>query len=181
MKNFVNYFAIAIALTMIAPQIAEASFAFTVVPPNLTVGNLGSAKIRIFGTNNDTMAASTLTILPSTLTLIADQGLSTENMGFTATSNGIAGSIVTTFTSPGAVAAGDSVEIASITFTDTVGGTLENPIVGSFDLGFGFQTDSGDFGGFGTSIQVTAIPEPATLATVGLVVGTCVCRRRRKS
>ena len=183
MKKLANYFAVAAALTLIAPQIAEASFIFSVVPANVTVGNLGSTKVRIFGTNNNA-SLSTLTIVPSSLVLIADQGLSTENSGTTVNSNGISGSIVTTFTSPGAVAAGATVEIASLDFTDTVGGTIEDPVIGSFDLGFGFTSDTnGDFdaGGFGTSIQVTAIPEPATLATVALVVGTCVTRRRRKS
>ena len=173
MKNF-TFISTFIFALLISTQ-AFASWAFFVIPNPLNLLTSESGEVGVFATNNFT----------TTETLVINTG---NNFGFSAPAFG------TNVTGPGGingevapvnnnqvVSPGETVLLTNITFTDTVGGTLDNPSSDEFDITFNFNSESAQpFNLFGTTIAVTAVPEPATVATAGLVIGSCLFRRRRR-
>lgn len=158
------------------PAVSHGEWAFSIVPANLTVfDTTGMGSVSIFATN-DFNTVETLTLNAGDNIEFSSPGTGTNVLG----PNGINGVVSTN--NGLSISPGETVELATLTFTDTVGGTPSNPLVDQFVFGFLFQSESApEFSNvFAGSINVTAIPEPATIASVALVFGVCIGRRRRK-
>ena len=176
MKNYL-YLCLTLVVGIVAlSQPATASLAFDVGPSTTTLGTFGSQTFSITATNG--MATDvTLNLLPDSIELTVD-----GNTGANVTGNeGINGQVSMLVSDSTLVAANGTVEIATITFTDTLGGTPSVPRTDVFSTGFFFGVDApatllnfagGDF-------TVNAIPEPVTALTFIVGLGLISQRRRR--
>ena len=173
MKNF-TFISTFIFALLISTQ-AFASWAFFVTPNPLNLLTSGAGEVGVFATNNFT----TTEIL--VINTGNDFGFSAPGSGANVTGlSGING-VVEPVTNNQEVSPGETVLLTNIRFTDTAGGTIDNPLSDEFDITFSFNSESTEpFNLFGTTIVVTAVPEPATVATAGLVIGSCLFRRRRR-
>ena len=155
-------------------QTVVASLAFDLGPSTTTLNAFGSQTFSITATNGMTTDV-TLNILPDTIELAVD-----GTAGINVTGNqGINGQVSMLISDSTLVAANSSIEIATVTFTDTLG--TSDPRTDVFSTGFFFGVDApatllnfagGDF-------TVNAVPEPLTAVTFMFGLGLISHRRRR--
>ena len=144
-----------------------------------------------------TVGTTTQLVFNATNTYGANQNLSVNSgfglpftlpaSGTNITSNGINGVINLNPGLDGAgsfitVADGQTVTIATMDFTNVGGGTGSNPLFENFQFAaFVTQSSAPFFQNVVFDFAVTAVPEPATAATFGLMVGSAMVYRRRRS
>ena len=168
MKKYIAL--LALAIFCVSPSATFGAWSFSIAPSLVIYNSNGSVTTSVFATHTFT---DDQTIFSATV----DFSGATSETG----ANGIEGT-VTSFGATGTVSANTAIEIGTLTFTDNVGGTGQNPVIDSFDVNASIVSIGNGVNLFEDvlSIEITAIPEPATLATFGLVIGSCFVSRRRR-